>query len=47
MSSEAKDLNEKKMKTKSLGSCVDRDQKAEGEYTSKDGKNLTLSWLQA
>ncbi len=25
----------------------DRDQKAEGEYTSKMVKNLTLSWLQA
>ena len=46
--SEAKDLNEKKNEDEKVWVLgVDRDQKAEGEYTSKDGKNLTLSWLQA
>ncbi len=36
----------KKMKTKKFGFLVlTGDQKAEGEYTSKDGKNLTLYWL--
>ena len=46
--SEAKDLNEKKNEDEKVWVLgVDRDQKAEGEYTSKDGKNLTLYWLQA